>query len=245
MTAQQQPQNPANAPILQGAGIFGVEPEQPVEIDIKDLTDIASSKSQLYKALVMQGKYLNPFSPPFLNCIGQLFLPPKRSCSVNFLRGILQGEKSYFLNKDVPYVYIDQLEGLTIKNVLDKVYQIPDVKKYLPDHDEPEKFIPRDWLFAVVNKLDPTFFTRATAEVQGLRKKPEKESDKITTITVKPDLLKIIKDAKAQTQSKESRGNRQALTSLLTTKKKRKRREIEEPIKGLKTEITIKRARVF
>ena len=100
-------------------------------------------------------------------------MPPKRACPVSFLRAVLTGEKSYFLNSQIPYVYIDQLEGITIKNVLDRVYKHPEVRKYLPDYEEPEKFIPRDWLFAVVNKVDPSFFKRAQAEVHQNRKKPD------------------------------------------------------------------------
>jgi hypothetical protein len=143
----------------------------------------------------------------------------------------------------VPYVYIDQLEGLTVKNVLDKVYKVPDVRKYLPDYEEPEKFIPRDWLFAIVNKLDPTFFKRAAAEVSEKRKKPQEEETKVTTMTVQPDLLKIIREARQHTQVKDTHGTQRALTSLLASKKKRKRREMEEPINGLKTELVFKRLR--
>ena len=118
------------------------------------------------------------------------------------------------------------------------------MRKYLPDYEEPEKFIPRDWLFAIVNKVDSTFFKRAVAEVGEVRKKSQKEESKVTTLVVQPDLLKIIREARQQTQSKDSHGTQRALTSLLTSKKKRKRREMEEPIKGLKTELVFKRQRL-
>lgn len=67
---------------------------------------------------------------------------------------------------------------------MEKVYGVPEVRKYLPDYDEPEKFIPRDWLFAVVNKIDPTFFKRVVREVCENRKKKPEEEEKVTKLCI-------------------------------------------------------------
>ena len=66
---------------------------------------------------------------------GQLFLPPKRQCSIKFLHEILTGKKKYFRNDEMPVVYVQRLEKLTIKNVLEKVYSNEAVRQYLPDFD--------------------------------------------------------------------------------------------------------------
>ena len=108
----------------------------------------------------------------------------------------MTGRKKYFLNSQVPYVVIENLEYLTVKNVLEKVYSDPNVRVYLPDYDEnPERHISRDFLFAIVNKLDPTFFKRAAADIAS-RRKLKPLDDKITSLPVKPELLKILQEAK-------------------------------------------------
>ena len=71
----------------------------------------------------------------------------------------------------MPCVLVQRLEKLTIKNVLARVYDNPTVRSYLPDYEEePEKKICREFLFSIVNKLDPTFFSRASKE---LHEKPK------------------------------------------------------------------------
>ena len=123
---------------------------------------------------------------------GQLFLPPKQFIDVFFLKQILTGEKLYFLNHEVPYVYVQKLERLTVKNVLNNVYDIPEVRRYLPDYARtPEKYMNRDFLYGIVNKLDPSFFQRAQQEV-GARRKAKMEEVRPQTIAIKPNLLKIV-----------------------------------------------------
>ena len=53
---------------------------------------------------------------------------------------------------------------------MQKVYHIPDVRKYLPDYpDHPERYMNRDFLYSIVNKLDPSFFKRVQHEVSDRR----------------------------------------------------------------------------
>lgn len=93
-------------------------------------------------------------------------MPPKRLCSVAFLRDILSGKKKYFYTHEMTMINVSRIEHLTVKGVLDKVYDIPEVRQYLPDiEDHPEKRINRDFLFAIVHKLDSTFFVRVTEEL--------------------------------------------------------------------------------
>ena len=143
----------------------------------------------------------------------------------------------------MPTIYVQRLTDLTIKNVLDKVYNNAEVRKYLPDYDEePEKHISRDFLFSIVNKVDPTFFSRASKELND-RQKIKESLDQVTTLAIKPDLLKILQEARRASNRRDTSSNARALTAMLTTTKKRKRRDIEGGKQGLLTDIQIKRLR--
>jgi hypothetical protein len=162
-------------------------------------------------------------------------------CTIDFLRQILDGRKQYFLNKEVPYIYMQKMERVTVKNVLDKVYERPEVRVYLPDYtDHADKYMNRDFLFSIVNKLDPTFFTRVTSEV-GVRRRAKQAEVKETQIEIKPDLLKILQEAQREYRQRESHGNARALQSMLASKKKRKRREMQQDHGGLETEFKMRR----
>ena len=156
---------------------------------------------------------------------------------------MLTGEKLYLLNHAVPYVYVQKLNRLTVKNVMQKVYNIPEVRKYLPDYPEhPERYMNRDFLYSIVNVLDPSFFKRAQHEVAEHRKTIVAQ-DKPVTIQIKPDLLKILQEANAQHHTRESQGDSRALKSMLVANKKRKRREMDQNDAGLDTEFNPKRLR--
>lgn len=216
--------------------------ESPVTVDIKSLVDITASKSAMYRALAYYGKCSMKQRNYDVNHLGQLFLPPKHMCTIEFLKQILQGKKSYFLNHDVPYVYVQKLERLTIKNVMEKVYDVPEVRQYLPDYPEhADRYMNRDFLFSIVNRIDSSFFRRVTSEI-GARRKEKKAEEKPQTLEIQPDLLRILKEAQQEIRMRESHGDRRAMTSMLTSTKKRKRRELDQEHKlGLQTSIMIKR----
>ncbi len=51
--------------------------------------------------------------------------------------------------------------------VLNKVYENPQVRSYLPDFEkDAAKRIPRQFLFAIFHKLDSEFFRRAIDEIE-------------------------------------------------------------------------------
>ena len=90
---------------------------------------------------------------------------------------------------------MQRLERLTVKNVMEKVYNIPEVRVYLPDYDKhADRYMNRDFLFSIVNKLDSSFFKRAMHEV-GSRRKAKAEAVKPATLQIKPDLLEILREA--------------------------------------------------
>ena len=122
-----------------------------------------------------------------------------------------------------------------------KVYDVPEVRKYLPDYPEhPDRYMNRDFLYSIINKLDTTFFQRAQIEVSDRRKEKVAEV-KPTTIQIKPDLLKVLREANARHHTRESQGDARALKSMLVMSKKRKRRDFEIDEEGLTTEFKPKR----
>lgn len=59
---------------------------------------------------------------------------------------------------------------LTVKRVIELVVNLPDLMVYLPDKDEltPQR-TPREFLFTIVNTLDPSFFPDALKEIEELK----------------------------------------------------------------------------
>lgn len=74
---------------------------------------------------------------------------------------------------------------------------MPEVRKYLPDFDEkPERRLNREFVFGIVNTLDPTFFARVQSELSLRAAKAKPVVNKVESLQVQPELLKILQDAK-------------------------------------------------
>ena len=94
-------------------------------------------------------------------------MPLIRCTSVQFLKKILEGDKNFFYQHQVPVINILRINNLNINLVLEKVYKIPLVRSYLPDFDKDiGKRMSRDFLFAIVNKLYHSFFQHAIDEIE-------------------------------------------------------------------------------
>jgi hypothetical protein len=172
-------------------------------------------------------------------------LPPERDCPIDFLRDILTGKKKYFKNNDIPYFHMQKLEHITIKNVMKKVYDVPDVRIYLPDYrTKPEKHMNRDYLFAILNKLDPSYFNRVTTEVESRRKPKPADENKIETISVKQELFDVLKSIRHMTNIRNTAGDKRAFASVVSTSKKRKLREVADDFGDLQTTINVKRMKI-
>lgn len=56
---------------------------------------------------------------------------------------------------------------LNMKTILDQVYTLPNVRIYLPDYEKDVvKRMNRDFLYHIINKLDPKFFTKAVEHLE-------------------------------------------------------------------------------
>ncbi len=59
---------------------------------------------------------------------------------------------------------------LTVKKVIDMILSLPSVLQYLPDKDElTSQRTHRDYLFTIVNTLDPDFFPAAITEIETFK----------------------------------------------------------------------------
>ena len=107
--------------------------------------------------LGVKGK--SDFKGSNVDFLGQYFLPEKRYCNLDYLRGVLSGAISVYRNEEVRPVNIPRFKTLTLKIVYDYAMSHSVCKRYLPEmHDAEEPYIDRDFLFTVVNTGDRTFF---------------------------------------------------------------------------------------
>lgn len=89
---------------------------------------------------------------------------------MEFLKDVLSGKKSYFLQKDIRIMKIPKCPEITVDRVLQQVKGQKDVMKYLPDIPLAGKhYIERDFLFSIVNTVDPDYFRSALAELEARR----------------------------------------------------------------------------
>ena len=96
--------------------------------------------------------------------LGQLYLPERRFCSMDFLRGVLNGRKSVFKNSEVQRVKVPRYKQLTLEKVMQHCLDKPKILRYLPDFPvTSEAPCDREFLFTVVNTIDSNYFPRSCA----------------------------------------------------------------------------------
>lgn len=119
-----------------------------------------------------------------------------RTVSILFLRKLLTGEKSYFRTSEVPTVQVPRNKLLSVSRILKKLKAVPEIMQYLPDYEEGcEKRLDRDFLFSVINKLDPDFFKRANRELDTRAEKKVAIDNPDAVLEIKKDLLEVLKAA--------------------------------------------------
>ena len=89
---------------------------------------------------------------------------------MEFIKDVLSGKKSFFLQKDIRMMKIPKCPEITVDRVLQQVRGIKEIMKYLPDIPLAGKhYIEREFLFSVVNTVDPDYFRLALAELEARR----------------------------------------------------------------------------
>jgi hypothetical protein len=175
-----------------GGFIFGTskvkEEDQFATVGVKDVASLTASKMHLYRALLVKGKLF------VLTMEGKIFLPPYRCANITFLRQILSGEKKYFLQTEIPSVRVLRHKLISVDRVLKRVRKSPAIAVYLPDYEEgEEKRMDRDFLFALVNKLDGDFFNRANQMIENRAVSKLREKKPEHTLKIKTELLAVLR----------------------------------------------------
>lgn len=198
--------------------------DEPLEtVDVKDVAALTASKFHLYRALLIKGKYSNRIKHG-----GKLFLPPYRGANISFLRQILSGEKKYYLQAEIPSVRVLRHKQISVDKVLKIVRKNKEMSQYLPDYEEGEsKRIDRDFLFALVNKMDPDFFARANKQIEQRALNKLNVKKPAQTLKIRSELMSVLQQAKSMNTSNKSKSSERALVSMLATTKKRKRADMQ------------------
>ena len=116
-----------------------------------------SSRHDLVFALAYKGKYVGLVY--IFGAIGQFYLPDKRYCTMQYLRDVLNGSKKAFKMDEVKKVQVPRYKQLALKHVLDHCKTSGECLRYLPDlTDNVEPQVDRDFVFSVLNTLDPDYF---------------------------------------------------------------------------------------
>jgi hypothetical protein len=93
------------------------------------------------------------------------------------MRDILSKKKLALQNHETNKVCFPRYKPITVAFVLKQALSNPEIAKYLPDEEEEidGEYLDRDFLFTVVNRLEPSFFPRALRESHDITKKADKE----------------------------------------------------------------------
>ena len=159
--------------------------------------------------------------PLIFVCTGQIYLPERRYCSMDFIRALLNGHKSYFKQEQLRRVKVPRYKQLTYSKVMEYCSERPSILRYLPQprlDDEPT--CDRDFLFTIINTIDPEYFPSQLSAVEE-EKKQKMQSKSDDVIEVKPEILELI-NAFDFPMQKVPKGSGRALGLLKMGAKKRK-----------------------
>ena len=152
---------------------------------------------------------------------GQIYLPERRFCSMEFIRALLNGRKRYFKNDELRKVKVPRYKQLTYQRVIEHCAGKPTVMSYLPNQRlDGEPTCDRDFLFTILNTLEPEYFPEQLREVEE-EKKQRLQSKSEDVIEVKPEILELI-NAFDFPMKASSKGSSRALCLLKMGAKKRK-----------------------
>ena len=88
---------------------------------------------------------------------------------MDFLKEILAAKKRYFLQQQVSHIIIPHCPELTVARVIKMIKGHDTVMEYLPNVSDEKPYIEREFLFDIVNTVDPLFFENALAQLEARR----------------------------------------------------------------------------
>ena len=130
------------------------------KLSLDQFTRKVSNKNNLLHTLSIKGMDFCTFSRVSLHSpTGQIYLPERRYCTMDFVRALLNGRKRYFKNEELRKVKVPRYKQLTYTRVLDHCSAKPTVMSYIPNQRlDGEPTCDRDFLFTILNTLEPDYF---------------------------------------------------------------------------------------
>jgi len=145
-------------------------------LQVQDLKNAKSTKSQLIQKLLRRGYYL----------------PCHRECTASFLRAVFAGKKRVFRKNEIRWVgRIPKFAELASRKVHEMIKSDVGIIQYLPEYGkrEPE----RDYLFNVINTATAGRMD-VVIENQYLVRQQNTEKSAAKSILVLPEFEKLLKD---------------------------------------------------
>ena len=140
---------------------------------------------------------------------------------MDFIRALLNGRKLYFKQEQLRKVKVPRYKQLTYAKVMEYCIEKPNILRYLPNQRlDGEPTCDRDFLFTILNTLDPEYFPSQLQAVEE-EKKQKMQSQSEDVIEIKPEILELINAFDCPMQ-KATKGSARALCLLKVGAKKRK-----------------------
>ena len=124
---------------------------------------------------------------------GKLYLPPAKDCTQKSLRRLMKGDKLYVSCADIQVIQVPQYKGLKVSDILKFAATKININKYLPEYDYLKESY-REWVWTIVNSLQPEEFAQYIKQKEELRRKEMLLS---MVMKFKPEFLRIFKSSKA------------------------------------------------
>ena len=162
--------------------------------------------------------------------VAQLHVPDYERCTLEFMKQLLAGTKKALPLHKIRPVRVTERRYITVKRVVAQVKDNENWMRYLPDHPAAGG---RQFLFNVVNTLDPEYFVRAQGEVERMRiAEAQKEAEQ--QVVVCPEMQRILEEHSGLAVDRKSKPN--SLAALKLGAKKRQKVE-RLPIPELQTRV--------
>ena len=107
------------------------------QLTTKEVGVKCKSKKELYKLLSTEGN---------------LYLPPMLATNKGYLSGVMMRDKKFITCEDDRVIKVPQIEGLTIKEILEFAGSKINIQEYLPEYDY-ECEHNKEWLWNMIHSL--------------------------------------------------------------------------------------------
>ena len=157
-------------------------------------------------------------------------MPNENKCPLEFMGQLLKGTKKAFAQDEIRPVKVRDRRYITLKQVAKQVKNNDVYMRYLPDHPVRAG---RQFVFNVINTIDPEYFRSAQAEAERLRiAKAKKEEEH--KVEICPEMQQLLSQYVELAADKKSKG---ASLALLKMGAKKRLKFDRKPVPELKARI--------